>query len=166
VDGSVYITLFRGGSGLSADGSAGPLVPTPDALELRAFTFEYAVQPHKGDWQQAKVYRPAREYQCSPVSIESDCQGDLPLEFSFLRLSPDNLLLSALKKAEDTDEVVLRFYETKGETTEAQVEFFKEIKRLTLIDLLEREEKELPFSGNSFSLSVKPFEIISVKLGI
>jgi len=164
-EGSVYITLFRSVSGLSADGAAGPLIPTPDALEIRDFTFEYALQPHDGDWRQAEVYKPAREYHLSPIAIESDSQGDLPSEFSFLKLSPDNLMLSALKKAEDTDEVILRFYETKGEVTEAQVELFKEIKRLTIIDLLEKEEKELPFSGNGFTLNVKPFEIVSLKLG-
>ncbi|MQY66911.1 MAG: glycoside hydrolase, partial [Dehalococcoidia bacterium] len=39
---ATYITLLRGVYGLSADGVAGPLVPTPDALELRPYTFEYA----------------------------------------------------------------------------------------------------------------------------
>ncbi len=73
-------------------------------------------------------------------------------------------MLGALKKAEDSDEVILRFFETKGEATEAEVELFKEIKRLTLVDLLEREEKELPFSGNKIRLEVKPFEIVSLKL--
>ena len=53
--GSVYITLFRSISGLSADGISGPLVPTQDALELKTHTFEYAVQPHNGDWRQAEI---------------------------------------------------------------------------------------------------------------
>jgi alpha-mannosidase len=44
------------------------------------------------------------------------------------------------------------------------VELFKTIKRLTLVDLLEREEGELPFAENRFSLEVKPFEIVTLKL--
>ncbi len=164
VEDSIYITLFRSVSGLSADGNAGPLVPTPDALELGTFTFEYAVLPHDGDWRQAEVYRPAREYQCLPIAMEAYGGGDMPSEFSFLKISPDNLILSALKKAEDTDEVILRFYETRGEDTEARIELFKHIKRLTRVDLLEREEGYLPFAGNIFSLDVKPFEIVSLKL--
>ncbi|MFC2000986.1 alpha-mannosidase [Chloroflexota bacterium] len=162
--GSVYITLFRSVSGLSADGTAGPLVPTPDALELRSFIFEYALQPHDIDWRRAEVYKPAREYQQPPISIQADSKGDLAPEFSFLKLSPNNIILSALKKAEDTDEVILRFFETKGEATEAEVELFREIKRLAQVDLLEREEKELPFTGNRFKLEVRPFEIVSLKL--
>jgi len=162
--GSVYITLFRSVSGLSADGIAGPLVTTQDALELKPYTFEYAVQPHNGDWRQAEIYKLAQEFHHLPIPIESDSEGALAPEFSFLKLSPNNIMLSALKKAEDSDEVILRFFETRGEATEAQVELFKEIERLTLVDLLEREERELPFSGNEFRLEMKPFEIVTLKL--
>jgi len=161
---SAYITLFRGVYGLSADGVAGPLVPTPDALELKSYTFEYAVQPHDGDWRQAEMYKLAQEFHHLPLAIQADSQGDLPPEYSFLKLSPNNLILSALKKAEDGDAVILRFFETKGEATQAEVELFRAIKRLTLVDLLEREEQELPFEGNRFRLEVKPFEIVTLKL--
>ncbi len=164
VKGSAYITLFRSVYGLSADGIAGPLVPTQDALELKSYTFEYAVQPHSGDWRQAEMYKLAQEFHHLPIAVQADSNGDLPPEFSFLKLSPNNLILSALKKAEDSNEVILRFFETKGETTQAEVELFREIKRLTLVDLLEREEEELPFNGNKFRLEVKPFEIVTLKL--
>ena len=161
---SVYITLFRGVYGLSADGIAGPLVPTQDALELKSHTFEYAVQPHSGDWRQAEMYKQAQEFHHLPLAIQADSSGDLAPELSFLEISPNNLILSALKKAEDTDEVILRFFETKGESTEAKVELFRAIKRLTLVDLLEREVCELPFERNKFGLEVKPFEIVTLKL--
>ena len=163
-EGSVYITLFRSVYGLSADGIAGPLVPTQDALELKSYTFEYAVQPHDGDWRQAEMYKQAQEFHHLPTPVQADSNGDLPPEFSFLKLSPNNLILSALKKAEDTDEVILRFFETKGEVTQAEVELFRAIKRLTLVDLLEREERELPFERNRFGFEVKPFEIVTLKL--
>ena len=161
---AAYITLFRGVYGLSADGVAGPLVPTPDALELRSYTFEYAVQPHDGDWQQAEMYKQAPEFNHRPIAIQAHAKGALPAEHSFLKLSPHNLILSALKKAEDSDAVILRFFETTGESTQAEVELFKTIKRLTVVDLLEREEGELPFEGNRFRLEVKPFEIVTLKL--
>ncbi len=164
IEDSLYITLFRSVGGLSADGTAGPLVPTPDALELKPYTFEYAVQPHHGDWRQAEIYKQAQEFHYSPLAIQVDAKGDLPQEYSFLKLSPNNLILSALKKAEDSDEVILRFFETKGEATEAKVELFRAIKRLTLVDLLEREERELPFERNRFGFEVKPFEIVTLKL--
>ncbi len=161
---AAYITLFRSVYGLSADGIAGPLVPTPKALELESYTFEYAVQPHEGDWRQAEMYKQAQEFHHLPLAIQTYAGGDLPSEYSFLKLSPHNLILSALKKAEDSNGVILRFFETRGETTQAEVELFRAIKRLTTVDLLEREEGELPFEGNRFRLEVKPFEIVTLKL--
>ena len=161
---SVYITLLRSVGGLSADGTAGPLVPTPDALELKPYTFEYAVQPHDGDWRQAEMYKQAQEFHHLPIAVQAEGNGDLAPELSFIEISPNNLVLSALKKAEDSDEVILRFFETKGEATEARVEVFREIKRLTLVDLLEREERALPFTRFGFVLAVKPFEIVTLKL--
>jgi len=160
----VYVTLLRSVGGLSADGTAGPLVPTPDALELKPYTFEYAVQLHEGDWRQAEMYKQAQEFHHLPIAVQAEGNGDLPPEFSFIEISPNNLILSALKKAEDSDEVILRFFETKGEPTQARVEIFREIKRVTLVDLLEREEREVPFTRRGFILKVKPFEIVTLKL--
>jgi len=164
VEDSLYITLLRSVGGLSADGTAGPFVPTQDALELKLYTFEYAVQLHDGDWRQAEMYKQAQEFHHPPVAIQTDGSGDLAPEFSFVEISPNNLILSALKKAEDSDDVILRFFETKGEPTVARVEVFRDIKRLTLVDLLEREERELDFVRRGFNLKVKPFEIVTVKL--
>ncbi len=161
---SLFITLFRSINELSADGTAGPFVPTPDALELKSNTFEYAVQLHDGDWRQAEVYKQAPEFRHSPISIQADTSGELPSEFSFIEISPNNLILSALKKAEDSDEVILRFFETKGEATLARVEVFREIKRVALVDLLEREDKDIPFTSRGFILQVNPFEIVTLKL--
>lgn len=161
----VYLTLFRSVYGLSADGVAGPLVPTPDALELKPHIFEYSLQPHPGTWRQAKVYRWAQEYHHLPLPVEAEGQGgELPRAFSFLELSPDNLILSALKKAEESDEVILRFFETRGEATRARISFFRPVREARLADLLEREERTLPAAGEVLEMEVKPFEIVTLKL--
>jgi len=161
---SLYITLLRSINELSADGIAGPFVPTPDALELKSYTFEYAMQFHDGDWRQAEMYKQAQEFHHLPIATQAEGNGDLAPELSFIEISPNNLILSALKKAEDSDEVILRFFETKGEATVARVEVFREIKRVTLVDLLEREDKEIPFTRRGFVLQVNPFEIVTLKL--
>jgi alpha-mannosidase len=163
-EGNVYVTLLRSVSGLSADGSAGPLVPTPDALELAAYTFEYALEPHDGDWRETKMYKPALEYQQPPIPVPGGGWGHLPTEMSFLKLSPDNMILSGLKKAEDSDSVILRFYETRGEETLAEIIFFRNIRRASRVDLMENEEQTIGFSENYCKVAVAPFEIVSLKL--
>ncbi len=99
-----------------------------------------------------------------PISNPADSSGELPPEFSFIEISPNNLILSALKKAEDSDEVILRFFETKGEATLARVEVFREIKKVSLVNLLEQEDREIPFTSRGFILQVNPFEIVTLKL--
>jgi alpha-mannosidase len=164
VKGSVYIRLLRSVYGLSADGISGPLIPTPDALELKPYTFEYAIQPHEGDWRQAKIYKQAQDFYHLPRCIQANCQGELPEEFSFLKLSPDNLIFSALKKAEDSDAVIMRFFETKGEATTAEIKLFREIQRAAVVNLLEQEEYELKTDRNELKMEVRPFEIVTLKL--
>ena len=125
----VYLTFLRSVYELSADGIAGPLVPTRDALELRTYTFEYAIEFHEGDWREAEMYNKAHDYHHLPIAFQADSKGDLPAELSFLEINPPNLILSALKKAEEGDDVILRFFETKGEPTKAEIRFFR-LKRL------------------------------------
>jgi len=110
------------------------------------------------------VYKEAQEYHHSLIPFVADSKGDLPTEFSFFQLKPSNLILSALKKAEQSDDVILRFFETIGETTKAELKVFKPIKQAWLTDLLEREEKEFGVTGNTLELEVKPFEIVTLKL--
>ncbi len=162
--GVVHVTLFRSVSGISADGTAGPLVPTPDALELTEHNFEYALEPHAGDWRQASVYRSALEYQNPPVAACCPGGGELPSELSFFKFSADNLIISTLKKAEDSDAVILRCYETRGEATRTELSAFRDFKRVTVVDLLENETEELTHQGNSCQLSVAAWEIKSLKL--
>lgn len=164
---NVYLTLLRSVGVLSADGEAGPMIPTPDALELnKDYTFEYALSPHEYDWRRAQAYKHAQEFQRQPLWVQVNSKGDLLPELSFLKLSPDNLILSALKKAEGDDEIILRFYETKGEQTTAEIEFFNKISRCIITDLLEKEERELKLEQNKLRMEVKPFEIITLKLAI
>jgi alpha-mannosidase len=161
----VFLTLLRSVGILSADGDAGPLIPTPDALELnRDYVFEYALRLHDGDWKQAEAYKHGQEYHHRPLWVQANASGSLPSEFSFLKLSPFNLVLSALKKAEDCEEVMLRFFESKGEETMAEIQLFRNIERATVANLLEQEEYELRPDRNKLKFEVKPFEIVTVKL--
>ena len=82
----------------------------------------------------------------------------LPLHRSFL---------SALKRAEDGDGVILRFYETKGEETDTEITLFREPKAVKTVNMLEEEDegvsKELKREGERIELTLKPFEIVTLK---
>jgi alpha-mannosidase len=66
--------------------------------------------------------------------------------------------------------VILRFYETKGEETDAEITLFKEPKAVRVVNLLENEDegvvKELKQEGERIKLTLKPFEIVTLKIQI
>ena len=84
---------------------------------------------------------------------------------SFVDIQPKNLILSALKRGEvDSNAVILRFFETKGEKAQGKIALFKEPKKVVLVNLLENGEKEIDFNGKTINIAVKPFEIVSLKI--
>ena len=100
--------------------------------------------------------------------------SSLPNAFSFLKIEPASVILTALKRAEDeSNAVVLRFYEAKGEATKAKITLFKAPREVKEVNLLEEEEEKceeaakrrnLSVNGNKIELEVKPFEIVTLKM--
>jgi alpha-mannosidase len=171
-DHSIYLTLLRSVVVLSSDGIMGPCVPTPDAAEVRPYTFRYSVLPHDGDWRRAASYRYGMEINMPLVSLqvtkktESTEYKDKYLgRFSFLEISPKNILISALRMSEDNKSVIVRFFETEGKRTVANLKFCKIIKSAVVTDLLENEIRKLEqIKNDTLQIEVEPYRIITLKL--
>lgn len=107
--------------------------------------FMYMLLPHTGGWKDSEIVKHARELNQKPVTIiETFHKGSLPARNSFLSMESDNVVISAMKEAEDGDGVIIRAYETKRQASQA----------LLKIPFLNREE----------TLSFAPCEIKTVKL--
>jgi alpha-mannosidase len=167
-DGNVYLTLLRSVLMLASDGVIGPAIPTPDAQEFKNYTFEYSLFTHRKSWKDANSFKPAYEFNYGLIGFQLPIErrkGNLPHHFSFVELKPENLVLVTFKKAEDTDDVILRFFETKGQKTWGEITLFKEPTSVKIASLLEVEEGEVKFRGRRIKFWVKPFEIVTLKLG-
>jgi len=165
----LYLTLLRSVLMLSSDGETGPAIPTPDAQEFKTYHFEYSLFPHKEGWKEANSFLPAYEFNNNLIGFQllpgtGKRTKKLPPRLSFVELKPESLVLVALKKAEDTNEVVLRFFETKGGKTSGVVRLFKEPISAKIVDLLEEGEEEFECRGREIRFEVNPFEIVSMKL--
>ena len=120
-DGTVTLalTLLRCVSWLSREdlatrhGHAGPVMYTPGAQMIGRWTFEYSLIPHEGGWEKAfaEAHRFARPLRAVRVSRGS---GGLPREGLAGRDRPAEVILSALKLAEDDGSVVVRVYNIGG----------------------------------------------------
>ncbi len=167
-DGNIYLTLLRSILMLASDGIIGPAIPTPDAQEFKNYTFEYSLFAHQKGWKDANSFKPAYELNYGLIGfqlpIEKRRKGSLPYRYSFVEVKPENLILVVFKKAEDSDEVILRLFETKGERTRGEITLYKEPSAVKMVDLLEAEEGEIKYRGRRIKLQVKPFEIVSLKI--
>ena len=91
-----------------------PEWPDPHADEGH-HEFTYSLYPHGGGWKEALTVRQGYElnYKLIARSVEKH-QGALAAEHSFLQAQQDNIIVTAMKKAEDENALVVRFYEWAG----------------------------------------------------
>ena len=108
-------------------------------------TVNYQLVPHRGSWQDAAIPRRAWELNERPLWVnEYIHDGKLPVIASFLDAEPKNILVSACKKAEDSEALIVRGYETAGRATAATL--------------------RLPQSGFTWQAQFKPHEIKSWRI--
>ena len=88
-------------------------------------TFRYAFMPHKGDWEDAQVWKAAEDFnmeiligQTAPTE-----HGKNPLEKSFIELENENLHISAVKRSEDGLGCVVRLFNPSSETVKNRIRF-------------------------------------------
>jgi alpha-mannosidase len=75
----------------------------------------YALYGHKGDWREGNSnWQGARLNQPLLAFQTASHKGFLGKSFSFLHLSNPDIAVTALKMAENSDEIIIRLQETKG----------------------------------------------------
>lgn len=84
--------------------------------------FTYLLLPHSGSWEESGIVRAAQELQ-NPTEVVVECyhKGSAPRENSFLSVSPDNIVVTVFKQAEDGDGMILRAYESFGKPCRADI---------------------------------------------
>ena len=91
-------------------------------------------------------------------------QGALPAEHAFVEVKPENVVLTAVKKAEDDDGLILRFYEWAGKETEVKIQLPPGAESAQDADFMERPIGALPLNASVVTVHTKPYEIKTVKV--
>jgi alpha-mannosidase len=85
-------------------------------------TFRMLLVPHHGDWRQAAMPRTAEDFTSPvPVIFQGIHPGSRPQSASFLAVNAPNIVVSAIKKSESGDDLIVRCYETNGQPTRASL---------------------------------------------
>ncbi|MBV8378350.1 MAG: alpha-mannosidase, partial [Verrucomicrobia bacterium] len=95
-----------------------PIYPDPYADE-GDHEFVYGIYPHRGTWRNGTVQAARRLH--SPLRFAAG-RDDAKIRSSLFRLRGDTVELAALKKAEDSEDILLRFYEPHGNRARTTIE--------------------------------------------
>lgn len=157
------ITLLR--SPLTPDPRERPEGYVNPYADMGKHELVYSLYPHSGDYKQAFSYRRAYELNYPLIAELADLhKGKLTAEHSFIKLEPENLVLSVVKKAEDSNAKIIRAYEIHGRPAEAKLTFAWPVKSAWETNLLEERKGQLPVIENTVTFSVKPFEIFTLEV--
>ncbi len=143
-----------------------PEWPDPHAEEGH-HEFTYSFYPHAGSWRDAMTVRRGYELNYPMVVMQPTVHaGPLPAAHSFVKLDAPNLVLTAVKKAEDDDGLLIRFYEWEGKPVNVRIEFPEPATSAVETNLMEKPDHELALGDGERSVVVptKPFEIKTVKV--
>jgi alpha-mannosidase len=127
------------------------------------YVFDYSLTSSEGDWGAARSWRPgmALNTPLIPVSSANELsQKPLPPERSFCSFDADNLVITALKKADQDGAIVVRVFEIRGGTAESPVRFLGQDRKFFGANLLE----EVGPMREDDVLHVGPYEISTIKL--
>ncbi len=148
------------GSTLGVSLVRGPLHPDPFADEGEHH-FSLALYPHAGNWAEGQVVQAAQAFN-APMVVTS---GSSQTPDGFVRTSDLEVGLGAFKRAHDRDGVVLRLYEPHGSRGAATLTFDRPVKRARRVNLLEEDiEGDVTVDGNAVSITLRPFELVSLLL--
>ena len=141
-----------------------PIYPDPYADEGE-HEFVYAIYPHRGTWRNGTVQ--AARHLHSPLRF-TKVGRSRPVHPSLLRIHGDPVELAALKKAEDSDDIILRLYEPHG----SRVTYYDRngrtpAKCASLVNILENSDELLVVEDERrINLSSSPLSSDLLEVGV
>jgi alpha-mannosidase len=141
-----------------------PEWPDPHADEGH-HEFTYALYPHAGSWRDASSVRRGYELNYRLTSLEvPKHQGTLPAEHSFVQVSADNVVITALKKAEDDNALILRYYEWAGKESDVRIQLPAGAESASDANLMESPDASFPVQNGAVVVHTRPYEIKTLKV--
>ena len=129
----------------------------------------YALVPHPGTWQDADATRRAAEFN-EPLlpKAEPSHAGQLAASYSVLDVAPSSVIVESIKKAEDSNEYIVRLYEAADKPSTAVLNFAHAPRTARETDMLEWDKfvpsTAFAIKGTQVIVPVKPFEVKTIRV--
>jgi alpha-mannosidase len=123
--------------------------------------FRYALYLHAGSPQTGGVVAAAAAFN-QPLRVAPTAAA--ARTESFLSIDNPGLVIDTVKLAEDSDAMIVRLYESSGALQRATLRTTLPITRAERVNLLEDVLAPQPVTDGGIALTLRPFEIITLKL--
>jgi alpha-mannosidase len=138
--------------------------PDPHADEGH-HDFTYSLYPHAGDWREGGTVRAAYELNAPMIARTAEAhEGDLPCEYGFVSVDRSNVVIDSVKKAEDSDAIIVRMYEAHGARGTTALSFAETPSSVSECDLMEENDEPVEVVGAGISFAIAPWEIKTFKI--
>jgi alpha-mannosidase len=161
---TIYLTLIRAVGWLSRDdlstrkGDAGPMLAAPEAQMLGRWHYRYAWASQNDDEAFGTVQRLGQAF-VVPAAAHPLAQWQGHQTGSYLSVDQPAWQLSALKRSESGEHLVLRVFNTGAEPREGTIAFGFGVKSVVISRLDETAGEPVVLDGDRLSLSLRGFEI-------
>ncbi|MAU08822.1 MAG: alpha-mannosidase [Anaerolineaceae bacterium] len=123
----------------------------------------YSLLPHTGDWRNGV---PENAYDLNdPVLLvpATEAAGVLP-GVQLVSVNKRNAVVETIKQAEDGNGIIVRLYEGERNRGPVTVTAGFDLTAAYHCNLLEETDEELSIDGNTVTLNLKPYEIVTLRL--
>jgi alpha-mannosidase len=138
--------------------------PDPEADQGK-HTFAYSILPHSGPWDErtiAAAYAlndPAIAVRCERTETEATVDP-----VTLFSVDSPNVVVETVKRAEDGDGVIVRLYEAQRRRNQVKLSAAFPLAGAWRTNIMEEKQADLSVQGNSVTFSVKPYEIVTLRL--
>lgn len=144
-DSNIALTLIKSG-----------IEPNKTA-DQEEHVFTYALYPHKEMWSAAGTVQEAYKLNQPAYATKGELKNTGK---SFISTDKDNIIIETVKPAENGDGIIVRLYDCENSLTKATLTFAEGmLESVEECNLMEEKEADIEACGNSFTVSVKPYEI-------
>ncbi len=138
---------------------------TPNHLQDRErHTFTYAMLAHSGAAFESDVCTEGYSLNVPLYCVKAGKNDSGVSEFSLVKANKGNIIIETVKKAEDSDALIIRTYETWNRKTPCEISLGVNAKEVYECNLLEEKDEKLNVENGKVALTYKPFEIKTIKV--
>ena len=153
------------GPRLVKDEEVAPGEPHPVYTDQCDHQFTYALYPHLGDHIDGGVIQAAYALNC-PLTVTPviGSAGTAAQQHTYLQVDAPNVIIEAVKEAEDDASLILRLYEASHQSTRTKLHFGFAVTSVMETNLMEENPTPLALDGAAVVLSFRPFEIKTIQV--